>query len=513
MAYTIDGLSGNNTILHHCIAIPKHSDGKQSTSHDICINDHGPDTSIALTPPDTTYTRREGDTLPDITCTADCRPDCTFVWTRPDNTNFTVPPVLSLGQLDRSERGTYKCTARNIIGEATIATNGPGDSSVLAPQQDSVDVMENQTISDVTCSADCRPSCTYTWSKDGTDYPNPLSLSVATRNNAGQYTCSASNMVSQGTKDWNLIVRFPPQILSLSYTAGGANVTENGPKSLICSVESFPPSTIQWFYKANGTVLLTSPDVLESTYTLTNAGCLDTGLYTCSVRNSVSTTTVTRDISINVLCEPRLDSRVLTDYEIKLSTSETLTIRAMFLSNPEPTYTWSFQGSPDTSVTTLVNGQDNFAINNRFITTNLSAVSVGTRTDIRESWFGVYNVTATNSQGSHTLRFTAVAKEKPPDPPYGGKAVCPCKDVAILMWMSGYNGGSTQKFTVGVRTEAQSDVTINRSIVISDPGLGEIVTATLAGLKADTKTFFTIYAVNDFGISSGFQEINCTTKG
>ncbi|XP_069109385.1 carcinoembryonic antigen-related cell adhesion molecule 5-like [Argopecten irradians] len=374
----------------------------------------GPGTALALLPSDTTYIRTEGDTLPDITCTANCRPDCTFVWTRPDNTNFTVSPVLFLGQLDRSEHGTYRCTARNVAGESTITLSvivqyGPGDSTTLAPLQNSVDVMENQTISDATCSADCRPPCTYTWFKDGTDYPNPLSLSVATRNNAGQYTCTASNTVSQGTKDWNLIVRFPPQIISLGYTIGGADVTENGSKSLICSVESFPPSTIQWFYKANGTVLLTSPDILESTYTLTNAGCLDTGLYTCSVRNSVSTTAVTRDIPINVLCEPRIDSKIQIDYDFRLATTETLTMRAVFLSNPEPTYTWSFQGSPATSVTTLVNGQDNFAINNRYITTNLSAVSVGTRTDIRESWFGVYNVTATNSQGSHTLSFTASA--------------------------------------------------------------------------------------------------------
>ncbi|XP_021354371.1 uncharacterized protein LOC110450902 [Mizuhopecten yessoensis] len=81
---------------------------------------YGPDTSIALSPVDVTYTVDEGDTLPDITCTAGCRPGCTFVWTKPDNNSFTSSAVLSLGQLDRSENGTYQCTAQNTIGTSTI---------------------------------------------------------------------------------------------------------------------------------------------------------------------------------------------------------------------------------------------------------------------------------------------------------------------------------------------------------------------------------------------------------
>ncbi|XP_060083574.1 hemicentin-2-like, partial [Ylistrum balloti] len=267
---------------------------------------NGPGTSIALSPPDTTYTKTEGDTLPDITCAADCKPDCTFVWTRPDNINFTVSPVLSLGQLKRSEHGTYKCTARNGVGESTSTTHvivhyGPGVSISFEPQEDSVDVAENQTVTDVICSADCRPLCTYTWSKLGSNYLNPLSLSVATRNNAGQYTCRANNTVGQGTRMWNLTVRFPPRITALVYSQGDAEVREHESKSLICTVDSYPPSKIQWLYKTNNTILLNTPDVLDSTYTLTNAKCLDTGLYTCVVRNSVSTTAVTRDIPVNVL--------------------------------------------------------------------------------------------------------------------------------------------------------------------------------------------------------------------
>ncbi|XP_069129815.1 carcinoembryonic antigen-related cell adhesion molecule 5-like [Argopecten irradians] len=289
-----------------------------------------PPSFLSLSPMETTYTKEEGEFLPDIVGTAaNCRPDCDFVWTGPDNTNF-LSSVLSLGQLDRSEHGTYTCTAFNEAGELSMA----------------------------------------------------ISVNV----------------------------RYPSQIISLDYVVGGSDVPENETKTLVCSVESFPPSIIQWLY--NETVLQVTIDVLESTYTLTNVSCLDTGVYTCSVQNDVSTQAVTMDIPINVLCKPRPDPRVETDYELEISSNETvLVVRAMFLSNPEPTYTWGFQVSPDTGVTLLIDGQDNFAINTSYTTNNLSAMSTGTRTDFGEQWLGVYIVTAENSQGSETLYFRTTGKD------------------------------------------------------------------------------------------------------
>ncbi|XP_021368370.1 carcinoembryonic antigen-related cell adhesion molecule 5-like [Mizuhopecten yessoensis] len=281
--------------------------GESTTTTSVIVTvQYGPGTSITLSPPDTSYSRTEEDTLPDIICTADCRPGCTFVWTKPDNTNFTASAVLSLGQLDRSEHGTYICTARNDIGTSKTTTTvtlqyGPGDSIAFEPMQDIVERVENQTVPNIKCFADCRPPCTYSWSKSGTVRPNPLSLSKVTRTNAGTYTCIANNTISKGTNDWDLIVKFPAEIDSLEYNQGDADVTEHGSKTLICKVESVPSSTITWYYKNNDKQLFTATDVLESSYTLTTAGCLDTGLYTCSARNSVSNTAVVKDIRINVL--------------------------------------------------------------------------------------------------------------------------------------------------------------------------------------------------------------------
>ncbi|XP_021357371.1 carcinoembryonic antigen-related cell adhesion molecule 5-like [Mizuhopecten yessoensis] len=393
--------------------------GESTTTTSVIVTvQYGPGTSITLSPPDTTYTRTEEDTLPDITCTADCRPDCTFVWTKPDNTNFTASAVLSLGQLDRLEHGTYKCTARNVVGmsnkTATVTIQyGPGDSITFEPTQDKIERVENQTVPNISCSADCRPPCTYSWSKSNSIRPNPLSLSRVTRNNAGTYKCTANNAISRGTKSWILIVKFPPEIDSLAYNQGDVDMTEHGSKTLICKVESVPSSTITWYYKNNDTKLFIATDVLESSYTLTTAGCLDTGLYTCSARNSVSNTAVTKDIRINVLCSPRLDPRVFTDRKMGLATHDNLTMNAMFLSNPEPSsFTWTFQNSSHNSFTELNDGTDNFGIHNAPFTSNLSALSVGTRTNIQEAWFGLYNVTAINSEGNGTVTFIVAATGK-----------------------------------------------------------------------------------------------------
>ncbi|XP_033758259.1 uncharacterized protein LOC117340604 [Pecten maximus] len=211
--------------------------------------------SIGVSPPDTIYTRTEGDTLPDITCTADCRPGCTFVWTRPDNTNFTVSPVLSLGQLDRSEHGTYRCTARNVVGESTITISitvqyGPGSSLVLSPMETKYTGVEGDTLPDITCTADCRPDCTLVWTRpDNTNSTvSPvLSLGRLDRSEHGTYRCTAWNVVGESTKVINVTVKYEPQ----SYQMLNQNLTLYLSKSetiiLSSAFISNPVPSFMWF--------------------------------------------------------------------------------------------------------------------------------------------------------------------------------------------------------------------------------------------------------------------------
>ncbi|XP_021363703.1 carcinoembryonic antigen-related cell adhesion molecule 5-like [Mizuhopecten yessoensis] len=265
----------------------------------------GPDT-VTRSPPDTTYTTTEGDALPDITCTADCRPGCTFVWTRPDNTNFPASAVLSLGQLDRSERGTYRCTARNVVRELTTATSviilyGPSAVS-LTPSTTSYTPIEGHTLPTVTCSSDCNPVCTYSWTKDGQSHTtrSDLQLTNIQRGQTGVYRCTASNTYGiQTSSDVSVSVNYGPGT-STSISPPGTNYTRTEGDTLsdiTCTADCRPGCTFVW----------TKPDNTNFTASaVLSLGQLDRsehGMYRCTAGNVAGESTTTTSVIVTVQCK------------------------------------------------------------------------------------------------------------------------------------------------------------------------------------------------------------------
>ncbi|XP_033758637.1 uncharacterized protein LOC117340949 isoform X3 [Pecten maximus] len=176
-----------------------------------------------------------------------------------------------------------------------------------------------------------------------------------------------------------------------------------------------------------------------------------------------------------------------------------------------PSFTWSFQNASSEQTAELVSGTSNFETHNAYFSTNLSVVSVGIRTNMQEHWYGTYNVMATNSQGSGRNSFLVEAQGKP-NPPYEGTVICPDPDQAILSWKSAFDGGSTQTFVVGRRSQTQDTLVIYRKENTPDPGQHRTANISIPGLAAGTQHFFVVFAVNEFGNSSIEREVNCTTK-
>ena len=83
----------------------------------ICLAD-GPDV-VTLTPPNDAYTENEGSYLHEIACSADCYPDCTYMWAK-DGQTVSTNSILSLGNLSKEATGTYVCTVSNP-GSSSIA--------------------------------------------------------------------------------------------------------------------------------------------------------------------------------------------------------------------------------------------------------------------------------------------------------------------------------------------------------------------------------------------------------
>jgi hypothetical protein len=68
-----------------------------------------------VSPPTTTYTVREGDSISPISCTASCRPQCNFMWTGHIVPNGTIND-LYLQNINRNQTGKFYCTATNEVG-------------------------------------------------------------------------------------------------------------------------------------------------------------------------------------------------------------------------------------------------------------------------------------------------------------------------------------------------------------------------------------------------------------
>jgi hypothetical protein len=74
---------------------------------------------MEISPPYTTYTVTETGSVNQITCTADCNPNCITTWTGP-NLPAGSTSILNLQNIDRSQAGVYNCTAVNAISSLTL---------------------------------------------------------------------------------------------------------------------------------------------------------------------------------------------------------------------------------------------------------------------------------------------------------------------------------------------------------------------------------------------------------
>ncbi|XP_033726619.1 uncharacterized protein LOC117316202 isoform X2 [Pecten maximus] len=74
---------------------------------------NGPST-VSLTPPTVTYTPTEGQTIPTITCSTDCNPVCTFIWTK-DGQSYTTGSGLQLTNIQLSQGGGACTVVRPLM--------------------------------------------------------------------------------------------------------------------------------------------------------------------------------------------------------------------------------------------------------------------------------------------------------------------------------------------------------------------------------------------------------------
>ncbi|GFR94045.1 hemicentin-1 [Elysia marginata] len=129
-----------------------------------------PPSRATLTPAALNYELEENAAiLPDIACAADCQPDCEILW-RKEGSQATVSlNSLALGTATRADTGRYQCLVRNQYGEqvsdiVNVKIFYSPESVTFDPQDASYNVEEGAKLEPITCSANCEPACSFSWS-------------------------------------------------------------------------------------------------------------------------------------------------------------------------------------------------------------------------------------------------------------------------------------------------------------------------------------------------------------
>ncbi|XP_076004682.1 B-cell receptor CD22-like isoform X3 [Genypterus blacodes] len=301
-------------------------------------------------------------------------------WKLKDSSKCNIR-ICSLKATDSGEymlryiKGTYKWLPTTLflsVEDAPEHTRAKISSS---------DITEGQTVT-LTCSTSWYSNPTLSWYKDDQEvYHLPVWRIPSIRaSQSGTYKCKATNTWRvDESNPLTVDVKYPPTTLKLTMVT---EVTEVQLITVVCTVESFPPSTLTLIHSYNlhrVTVARSSdfpPNELHHTFNATSA---EAGVYTCDAINSEGSSTSTKQ-ELVVKYRPK-NVKVKAQPGLNVKENQKLRLECSSESNPSKTsVTWTkTSGGKDETVWR----------GNTFV---ISSVSL--------SDGGLYSCTATNDLGS-----------------------------------------------------------------------------------------------------------------
>ncbi|KAJ1172187.1 hypothetical protein NDU88_004037, partial [Pleurodeles waltl] len=286
---------------------------------------------------------------------------------------------LQISSAKVSDTGRYMCTASNTAGDRSKSFSL---NVLVSPTINGVD--NNGTPEEVTvilnsptslvCEAYSYPPATIIWLKDGASFESNRNIRIlpggrtlqilnAQEDNAGRYTCIATNEAGETLKHYEVKVYIPPTISKGDHAAIGlfpkeVKIKVNNTLILECEAQAIPMATISWYkdgqpLKPNGHVTIA---VSGRTLLIKEAQVSDTGRYTCVASNIAGEDEL--DFDVNIQVPPSFqkasglwDTR---DFPDSGSSRDVIINNPLSLfceSNavPPPTLTWYKDGYPLTS--------------------------------------------------------------------------------------------------------------------------------------------------------------------
>ncbi|ROL43461.1 Hemicentin-1, partial [Anabarilius grahami] len=222
-----------------------------------------------------------------------------------------------------ADTGRYSCLASNSAGDRsrhfnlnvlvspTIAGSGPEGSA------EDVTVTLNSPTS-LVCEAHSYPPAIITWLKDGTPFESSRNVRVlpggrtlqilnAKEEDAGRYTCIATNEAGETLKNYEVKVFVPPvinknDIPGESLAPKEVKIKVNNTLTLECEAQAIPTPTLVWYkdgqiLKADGHLTITANGrIVQIKHTQVS----DTGRYTCVATNIAGEDEKDFDVNIQV---------------------------------------------------------------------------------------------------------------------------------------------------------------------------------------------------------------------
>nr|XP_061831771.1 hemicentin-1-like isoform X1 [Nerophis lumbriciformis] len=266
-----------------------------------------------------------------LTCEASGNPLPEIKWLKdgqrllPDRRHHVLSHgrYLQISGAQVADTGRYSCLASNSAGDRsrhfnlnvlvspTIAGSGPDGSA------EEVTVTLSSPTS-LVCEVQSYPPALITWLKDGTAFESSRSVRVlpggrtlqilsAKEEDAGRYTCVATNEAGETLKHFEVKVHVPPQINKNDIPGEGlapkdVKVKVNGTLTLECAAQAFPTPALQWYKDAQ---ILRADEHVSITANgrilqIKHAQVSDTGRYTCVATNVAGEDEKDFDVNIQV---------------------------------------------------------------------------------------------------------------------------------------------------------------------------------------------------------------------
>ncbi|XP_046970773.1 hemicentin-1-like [Vanessa cardui] len=305
----------------------------------------------------TTYFAKEGSDV-DINCRLlKGKPKPTISWSlvvddslediELDETGETI----HIKNIKTDDTGYYKCMARNEIGEDSHGIELYVEYPPSIEESDeNINIVKGDQVT-LVCSLDGFPYPDIRWfknkyeinetSKYRTHNDNVLRFR-GSLNDAGVYTCVASNALGRAERNINLNIYGPVQIEPPKESV--LNIVVGNSLELPCVTEGYPEPRVKWMFKnfdPKSSPKLLRADRMNS-IKVPRVQIEDEGYYVCEARNYADTAVITYEV--HVLAPPFIKNKLPDKTLNAVEGDLVLRIPCEAVGKPKPTVSWMMDG-------------------------------------------------------------------------------------------------------------------------------------------------------------------------